>query len=124
MNDASLAAQHTKSRQLYWICQTLGWGVYTVTRIVGAVTVFGLPWIKVTLELLSLSAVGLGLSHGLRNYVQRHHWNTLSIPQLTKRIVVAGIVLGTPLGIITQLTDVAALQDLGPILRAYAPGLN
>jgi hypothetical protein len=123
MND-SLPAQHTKSRQLYWIYQTLGWGVYTVTRIVGAVTVFGLPWLKVTLELVTLSAVGLGLSHGLRKYVQRHHWNALSIPQLTKRIVVAGFVLGTPLGIITQLTDVAALQDLGPVLREYAPGLN
>jgi hypothetical protein len=124
MNDTSLAAQHTKSRQLYWIYQTLGWGVYTVTRIVGAVTVFGLPWIKATLELVTLSAVGLGLSHGLRNYVQRHHWNDLSIPQLTKRIIVAGFVLGTPLGIVTQLTDVAALQDLGPVLRKYAPGLN
>jgi hypothetical protein len=124
MNDASLPAQSTKSRQLYWIYQALGWGVYTVSRIVGAVTVFGLPWFKVTLELVTLSAVGLSLSHGLRNYVQRHHWNALSIPQLTKRIIVAGFVLGTPLGIVTQLTDVAALQDLGPLLREYAPGLN
>jgi hypothetical protein len=98
--------------------------VYTVARIVGAVTVFGLPWIKVTLELMALSVVGLGLSHGLRDYVQRHHWNALSIPQLTKRIVVAGFVLGAPLGIITQLTDISALQDLGPVLRQYAPGLN
>ena len=124
MNAASLAAPHTKSRQLYWIYQALGWGAYTVPRIIGAVTVFGLPWLKATLELVTLSAVGLALSHGLRTYVQRHHWNTLSIPQLTKRIVVAGFVLGTPLGIITQLTDVGALQDLGPVLRKYAPGLN
>jgi len=124
MNDASSPAQHTKSQQLYWIYQTVGWGVYTVMRIVGAVTVFGLPWIKVSLELVTLSAVGLGLSHGLRDYVRRHHWNALSIPQLAKRIVVAGFVLGAPLGIITQLTDVSAMQDLGPVLREYAPGLN
>jgi two-component sensor histidine kinase len=124
MNDASLPAQHTRSQQLYWIFQTVGWGVYTVMRIVGAVTVFGLPWIKVTLELVTLSAVGLGLSHGLRVYVKRHHWNALSIPQLAKRIVAAGFVLGAPLGIITQLTAVSVLQDLGPVLREYAPGLN
>jgi two-component sensor histidine kinase len=124
MYDASLPAQQTKSQQLYWIYQILGWGVYTVLRIVGAVTVFGLPWIKVTVELVALSAVGLGLSHGLRDYVRRHHWNALSIPQLTRRIVVAGFVLGVPLGILTQLTDVSALQDLGPLLREYAPGLN
>jgi len=124
MHDASLPAQHTRSQQLYWIYQSVGWGVYTVVRIVGAVTVFGLPWIKVTLELVTLSAVGLGLSHALRHYVQRHHWNALSIPQLTKRIAVAGFILGAPLGIATQLTDVAALQDLAPVLRQYAPGLS
>jgi LytS/YehU family sensor histidine kinase len=56
--------------------------------------------------------------------MRRHHWNALSIPQLTKRIIVAGFVLGAPLGILTQFTAVAALQDLGPVLREYAPGLD
>jgi LytS/YehU family sensor histidine kinase len=56
--------------------------------------------------------------------MRRHHWNALSIPQLTKRIIVAGFVLGAPLGILTQFTAVSALQDLGPVLREYAPGLN
>jgi hypothetical protein len=124
MNESQSPIAQSKSQQLYWMYQIVGWGVYTFARIVGAITAFRIPWVKATLELGILSAAGLVLSHGLRAYMRRHHWNALSIPQLTKRIIVAGFVLGAPLGILTQFTAVAALQDLGPVLREYAPGLD
>jgi sensor histidine kinase YesM len=124
MNDTRLTIARSKSQQLYWIYQIIGWGLWTLARIAGAVTILGLPWFKATLELAILSAVGLALSHVLRDYVRRHHWSAFSIPQLTKRIVIAGLVVGTPLGIITQLTDVAELQNLAPVLKEYAPALN
>jgi len=124
MNESQSPIAQSKSQQLYWMYQIVGWGAFTLARIAGAITAFRIPWFKATLELGILGVTGLVLSHGLRAYIRRHHWNDLSIPQLTKRIIVAGLVLGTPLGILTQLTAVAALQDLGPLLREYAPGLD
>jgi len=56
--------------------------------------------------------------------VRRHQWAALSIPKLATRILVAGFIAGTPLGILTQMSDVSALQDAGPVLREYAPDLS
>jgi hypothetical protein len=124
MNDASLPAQHTKSQQLYWILQVAGWGLYTLLRVIPAATVLELPWGKSALELAIFGGVGLAISHWLRDFVRRHQWATLSIPKLATRIVVAGFIVGTPLGIVTQISDVSALQDPRPVLQEYAPALS
>lgn len=124
MNDASLSAQHTKSQQLYWILQVAGWGSYTLIRIIGAATVLALPWGKSALELAIFGAVGLAISHWLRGFMRRHKWAALSIPKLATRIVVASFIVGTPLGIVTQISDVSALQNPSPELREYAPALS
>jgi hypothetical protein len=122
--NSSLPAQHTKSLQLYWMLQVAGWGLYTVLRIIGAATVVKLPWGKSALELAIFGGVGLAISHWLRGFVLRHKWSALSIPQLATRIVVAGFIVGTPLGIMTQISDVSALQDPSPELKEYAPALS
>jgi sensor histidine kinase YesM len=124
MNDASLAAQQSKSRQLYWILQIAGWGIYTLLRIFGAATIARVPWGKSALELTIFGAVGLAISHWLRNFMLRHKWADLSIPKLATRIVIAALIVATPLGIATQISDVSAMQDVGPELQEYAPGLS
>jgi two-component system sensor histidine kinase AlgZ len=124
MNDASLPAEHTKSQQLYWILQAAGWGVYTLIRVIGAATVLALPWGKSALELAIFGGAGLAISHWLRDFARRHKWAALSIPKLATRIVVAGFIVGTPLGIMTQISDVSALQDPGPVLKEYVPALS
>jgi hypothetical protein len=124
MNDASLSAQQTRSQQLYWILQVAGWGIYTLLRIIGAATVLQLPWGKSALELAIFGGAGLAISNWLRDFVRRHKWAALSIPKLATRIVVAGFIVGTPLGIMTQISDVSALQDPGPVLQEYAPALS
>jgi Histidine kinase len=124
MYDASLSAQHTKSQQLYWILQVAGWGFYTLLRVIGAATVLELPWRKGALELAIFGGVGLAISHWLRAFVLRHKWAALSITKLAARIVVAAFVVGTPLGIATQMSDVSALQDPRPLLQEYAPALS
>ncbi len=124
MNDVSLPAQHTRSQHLYWILQVAGWGTYTLLRGVGAATVLKLPWGKSALELAILGALGLTISHLLRDFVRRHKWAALSIPRLATRIVIAGFIVGTPLGIVTQISDVSGLQDPAPELQQYAPGLS
>jgi LytS/YehU family sensor histidine kinase len=93
-------------------------------RIIGAATVLELPWRKGALELVIFGAVGLAVSHWLRDFVRRHKWAALSIPKLATRIVVAGFIVGTPLGMVTQMSDVSGLQDPHPLLQEYAPALR
>jgi sensor histidine kinase YesM len=124
MKDVSLTAQHTRSQQLYWILQIGGWGIYTLLKDVGATTFLDLPWLKTTLELVVLSTLGLAVSHWLRNYVRRHQWTALSIPKLAAQIAFASLMAGIPLGILTQLTDVAALQGPNSESHEYAAGLS
>lgn len=113
-----------KSQQLYWLLQLLGWSTYTLLRIGAAISVLPVSWATATIEITVLDAIGLWLSHGLRGYVRRHHWSELSIPQLIPRIATAGLILGIPLGIATQLSSVADMQDPRPLLDALVPQLG
>ena len=45
--------------------------------------------------------------------MKRRDWSSLARSRLALRIVVAGLVLGTPLGIATHFTSLSALQDPG-----------
>jgi hypothetical protein len=123
MSDSPLSMNKRHSMRLYWVLQLGGWGLYTFIRIDAAVAALNLPLIRTTFELVLLGAAGVGLSHGLRAYMKRHRWAKLSIPRLAWRLVAAGFVLGVPLAFLTQLMDLAQLQNITPELRAYAPGL-
>jgi hypothetical protein len=123
MNDAERPITQQKSQLVYWVFQLTGWGVFSVSRFFGAVVVLDLPWVRLALELLFVDALGLGLSHGLRDFVRRHHWSALPLRKLIWRIVIAAFVLGTPLGIVTQFTGLSALHDPA-FLRSYRPDLS
>jgi two-component sensor histidine kinase len=124
MNDADRPIAPPKSQLAYWIFQLTGWGLFTVGRFIGGVTLLELPWTRTALELLFLNGVGLGLSHWLRDFVRRHHWSGYPFRKLSLRVVISGFVLGTPLGIVTQFTDLSALQDPALLLDKYAPALS
>jgi hypothetical protein len=122
MNDAAPVAQF-KSPSVYWACQCVGWGLYTLMKIYGAIAIVNLPWVRATAETLLLSGAGLGLTHWFRHYMSARHWDTLKVYKLAWRIVVAGFVLAMPLGLITSFTSIAALQGsadfLPPDFRSY-----
>ena len=117
MEDAEQPIAPPKSQQAYWIFQLSGWGVYGLGRYIGGLTVIHLPWFRFGLELLLVNALGLGLSHGLRDYARRHQWSALPIRKLIWRIVGASFACGIPLGILTQFTDVASLMSPGELLQ-------
>jgi hypothetical protein len=123
MNDAERPITQQKSQLVYWTFQLMGWGLFSVSRFVGAVVILDLPWVRLALELLFVDALGLGLSHRLRDFVRRHHWSALPFRRLSWRIAVAAFVLGTPLGIVTQFTGLSALHDPA-FLKPYAPALS
>jgi histidine kinase len=113
-----------QSRRVYWIFQLTGWGVYCLSRFVGGIWVMKLPWMHFGLQLLCVDALGFGLSDGLRNYVRRHQWRALPIRQLIWRVIAAAFVCGIPLGILTQFTDVALLQDPNEFLEGMSSALR
>jgi hypothetical protein len=124
MNDAEQPIAQPKSQLAYWIFQLTGWGVITLGRFIGGVTVLDLAWPRLLLELLLVNTVGLVLSHWLRDYVRRNRWRALPIRKLAWRILVASFVCGAPIGIVTQFTYLSALVDPGLLLREYAPALQ
>jgi sensor histidine kinase YesM len=124
MIDAEHPNAEQKSQLVYWIFQLTGWGVITLSRFIGGVTVLDLAWARLLLELLLVNTMGLVLSHWLRDFVRRNRWRALPIRKLAWRILVASFMCGTPLGIVTQFTYLSALVDPGLFLREYAPALQ
>jgi hypothetical protein len=124
MNDAERPLSPPQSQQAYWIFQLTGWGVYSLSRFIGGVTVMNLPWARFGLQLLCVDALGFGLSHLLRDYVRRHQWGALPIRKLSLLIIAAAIVCGIPLGILTQFTDVSLLQDPNEFLEGMSSALR
>jgi hypothetical protein len=120
MNDAERPIAPPKSQLAYWIFQLTGWGAYSLSRLFGGVFLMNLPWVHFGLQLLLVDALGLGLSHLLRDYVWRYQWRALPIRKRILRSVVAATVCGIPLGILTQFTDVAFLQDPTELLEGAA----
>ena len=121
MTDAR-QAQSSAAGRLYWACQIGGWGTIAVTKIWSALFYLHLPWLLTVTAALILHGAALGATHALRGYVRRREWPTLPRGRLAMRIVLAGLVLGVPFGIATNLTPLAALQDPGII--DTGPGLS
>jgi Histidine kinase len=125
MTNAAVPVTQFKSPSGYWICQCAGWGLYTLAKIYGAIAIANLPWVRATVETLLLSGAGLGLTHWFRHYMSARHWSTLKPRKLVWRIVVAGFVLGMPLGLITPFTSVSALQgDPGALIQGANPAFR
>ena len=123
MNVAGQPVSPPRSQRVYWIFQLTGWGVYNLSRFFGGLTL-SLPWARFGLQLLLVDAVAFMVSHWLRNYVRRHHWRALPIRKLVWRVMGAAIVCGIPLGVLTQFTDVALLQDPNALLAGVSSALR
>lgn len=118
------AKSESSSARIYWVCQLTGWGLFTGARLFGSVTLLHLPWAHAATQLLLLDGSALGLSHWLRGFVRRHRWSALGVGHMMVRIIGISFLLAVPLGVITQWTDVSALQDAGPLLDPLSPQLR
>ena len=115
------AALH--SDRAYWLCQCIGWGVYSSMRLYAAIILIPAPWPQIVAELLLLDGSGLLLTDLLRRYLRRHEWSALPVSRRWPRVLGASVLLALPLGVATRFTDVAALQDPGPLVTAASPPL-
>lgn len=56
--------------------------------------------------------------------MRRHRWDALTALALTPRIVLASLILGTPVGLAFHFTSVAALNSPGPaIIVSFSPSM-
>ena len=73
-SSAVLSQQRRYWQRAYWLCQYGGWALYGVAGAVAASLVADIPWVRSTLEMLVMSAMGLGLTHFLHLLIQRRQW--------------------------------------------------
>jgi hypothetical protein len=124
MSAAAQPISPRKSQRVFWILQLTGWGAFSLSRYLGAIWVIKLPWLHFGLQLLCVDALAFGLSLLLRHYVRRHRWRELRLRKLIWRIVVAALICGLPLGILTQFTDLALMHDPNEILEGLSSNLR
>jgi hypothetical protein len=98
------------SNRLYWLCQLIGWGLYAVANFVGAMVVLHPPAARSALDLLILSALGLGASHTLRAYMRAHGWTRLGKTARIGRILLASVACGVAIATIKTLFGLAPWQ--------------
>jgi Histidine kinase len=121
------------SNRLYWLCQFIGWGLYTVGNFLAALAVLHPPARRAALDLLILSVLGLACSHALRAYMRAHGWANLSRTARIGRVLLASSVCGVALATVKTLFGLAPWQtgdfpiEFAPFQRSLAlvvPALN
>jgi len=109
----------SQSQRAYWLCQLGGWVSYGLVQVYAAILTLEVSWERIVVEVLVLHAAGLGLTHLLRDYVRRNRWSTLPLPRLVWRIVLAGLALAIPLGLVTNFMAVGDMHDSTVDLANY-----
>ncbi len=87
-----------KSR-LYWLCQFGGWGGLMMTSFVAMSML--IPAIPAIIANVLTILFGVGLSHIFRYYAKKRQWKLLTIPKLVPRVLLASIIQGTVLAILS-----------------------
>ncbi|HEV8330347.1 MAG TPA: histidine kinase [Steroidobacteraceae bacterium] len=94
----------------YWLCQILGWGFNAFSQTYSAVANdLGAPTARIAIEVASLNALALILTHLLRNYMKRHGWQTLGVAAMLPRAFGAALLCGFPIALIMRFMSIAML---------------
>jgi hypothetical protein len=72
------------------------------------------PTWQIAVEVALLNTLALLLTHLLRQYIKRHHWETLRIAALIPRVLAAAVILGFPIALIMSFQSIAMLWGGGP----------
>jgi hypothetical protein len=92
----------------YWLCQLFGWAFNTFSLTFSAAS-NGVPGstLQIAVQMASLNALGLVLTHLLRGYVKRHQWQMLGVGALLPRMFAVALLLGFPIALTMRLMPVA-----------------
>lgn len=93
----------------YWLCQLGGWGLYATVEATAATNILRLPLGRSLLELAGFAALGVALTHVLREVLWRRAWGRLPLHALVPRILGMALLLSLPVAAITDYMSIAAL---------------
>lgn len=103
-------AASRESRQLYWLFQFAGWGLYCVPNAVAATMVLHVPWSRSAGEMALVMVLGVALSHAMRLFMRRHHWHRLPLRARIPRILIISLMAGAVVGLLTTQLRIADLH--------------
>lgn len=101
----------TRTRPIYWICQTVGWGLYGLINT-AFIAVFAPFSGSLILANFLVCAAGVLITHGFRRIVHRMNWRGLAFGPLMLRIVPASLIMAILLELSCHVSAVI-LPDSG-----------
>jgi hypothetical protein len=124
MDASPHAVARPRASRSYWLCQSLGWGVYSTLQFGAGALFIHLPWARVAIEVLVLNGIGLLFTHRLHAYIRAHDWSSFSLRHLVPRIAAASLLLALPLGLVSPFASVSSLQSSESLIQEVAPGIQ
>lgn len=87
------AESTVKRKNLYWISQSSGWGLFIIANIVIISSIDSISLKRIILWVL-LGIVGLAASHVYRYYIKKHNWSNLPLKKIAPRVIAGSFVTG------------------------------
>lgn len=95
----------------YWICQIVGWTVYTLINMTFVVVVKDDPvtW-QDTTSIVFTSVLFFGFTHGFRNWAYHRTWTDLPLWRLVLRILLVALVMGITVQTVSHVVSKYVLE--------------
>lgn len=81
-----------KRKNLYWISQTSGWGLFVIVNLLIISSFETLPLNKISLWII-LALFGIFFSHLYRIYIKRNNWTSLPLKKIIPRILIGSFIV-------------------------------
>ena len=82
-----------KRKNLYWVSQAAGWGLFVIVNLIIISSLETVPFNRIILWIL-LGFYGIIFSHLYRIYIKKHNWTNLTLKKIIPRVLIASFVVG------------------------------
>jgi hypothetical protein len=98
---------------VFWVCQILGWGLYSVIGVSAGFTEHG-PHYSVVFAYALFFGYSIGLTCVLRREILRRNWLNLPVRRFLPRLALASVITGTTQAVLV-ITINRLLEKPGPL---------
>ncbi len=81
-----------KRKNLYWITQISGWGLFVIVNLLIISSFETLPLNKIALWVI-LALLGIIFSHLYRLYLKKHNWTNLTLKKIIPRVLIGSFIV-------------------------------
>lgn len=82
-----------KRKNLYWITQASGWGLFTITNLLIISSFESIALNRIILWMI-LGITGLTASHFYRYYIKKNNWSVLPLRKIAPRVITGSFITG------------------------------